>query len=132
MALRTGERIGPRPKNLRKGIRVRAALAEAHLIAKWEPASMVRRSRTPLLAASLIACGLAGCSSVMPIVTNVDTPGMPNAEVALQKSMDETAGELARIGEMRPAAAVASKPTVVPGELERVVAMSWNGALDGV
>jgi hypothetical protein len=92
---------------------------------------MVRRSRAPLLAASLIACGLAGCSSVTPVATNVDTPGMPNAEVALQKSMDETAGELARIGEMQPAAAVASQPTVVPGELERVVAMSWNGALDG-
>jgi defect in organelle trafficking protein DotD len=92
---------------------------------------MVRRSRTPLLAASLIACGLAGCSSVAPVATNVDTPGLPNAEVALQKSMDETSTELTRIGAMQPAAAVASKPTVVPGELERVVAMSWNGGLDG-
>ena len=92
---------------------------------------MVRRSRAPLLAASLIACGLAGCSSVTPVATNVDTPGMPNAEVALQKSMDETSTELTRIGAMQPAAAVASKPTVVPGELERVVAMSWNGGLDG-
>ena len=58
---------------------------------------MVRRSRASLLAASLIACGLAGCSSVTPIATNVDTPGMPNAEVALQKSMDETSTELTRI-----------------------------------
>ena len=89
------------------------------------------RSRAPFLLASLIACGLAGCSSVTPIATNVDTPGMPNAEVALQKSMDETSTELTRIGAMQPAAAVASKPTVVPGELERVVAMSWNGGLDG-
>src|SRR6202030_2183608 len=97
---------------------------------KGEPTSMVRNSRAPLLAASLIACGLAGCS-VTPVAPNVDTPGMPHAEVALQKSMDETAGELARIGAMQPAAAVASQPTVVPGELERVVAMSWNGALDG-
>jgi hypothetical protein len=92
---------------------------------------MVRRSRASLLAASLIACGLAACSSVTPIATNVDTPGMPNAEVALQKSMDETSTELTRIGAMQPAAAVASQPTVVPGELERVVAMSWNGGLDG-
>jgi len=92
---------------------------------------MVRRSRAPLLALSLIACLVAGCSSVTPIATNVDTPGMPNAEVALQKSMDETTAELARIGAMQPTAAVASKPIVVPGELERLVAMSWNGALDG-
>jgi hypothetical protein len=92
---------------------------------------MVRRSRAPLLAASLIACALAGCGSVTPVAPNVDTPGMPNAEVALQKSMDETAGELARIGAMQPTTAVASKPAVVPGELERVVAMSWNGGLNG-
>ena len=89
------------------------------------------RSRAPFLFASLIACGLADCSSVTPIATNVDAPGMPNAEVALQKSMDETSTELTRIGAMQPAAAVASKPAVVPGELERVVAMSWNGGLDG-
>jgi hypothetical protein len=56
---------------------------------------------------------------------------MPNAEVALQKSMDETTSELARIGAMQPGAAVASQPTVVPSELERVVALSWNGGLDG-
>jgi DotD protein len=92
---------------------------------------MVRRSRAPLLATSLIACGLASCSSVTPVATNVDTPGMPNAEVALQKSMDETSTELTRIGAMQPAAAAASKPAVVPGELERMVAMSWNGGLDG-
>src|ERR1700761_3437602 len=110
---------------------VRAGLTETHLIARWESIRMVRRSRASLLAASLIACGLAGCSSVTPIATNVDTPGMPNAEVALQKSMDETSTELTRIGALQPAAAVASQPTVVPGELDRVVAMSWNGGLDG-
>jgi defect in organelle trafficking protein DotD len=91
---------------------------------------MVRRSRAPFLAASLIACGLAGCG-VTAVAPNVDAPGMPNAEVALQKSMDETSAELARIGALQPSAAVASPPTIVPGELERVVAMSWNGALDG-
>jgi defect-in-organelle-trafficking protein DotD len=89
------------------------------------------RSRAPFLFASLTACGLAGCSSVTPIATNVDAPGMPNAEVALQKSMDETSTELNRIGTVQLDAAVASQPTVVPGELERVVAMSWNGGLDG-
>jgi defect-in-organelle-trafficking protein DotD len=91
---------------------------------------MVRRSRAPLLALSLIACGLAGCG-LTAVAPNVDAPGMPNAEVALQKSMDETSAELARIGALQPSAAVASPPTIVPGELERVVAMSWNGALDG-
>jgi len=61
----------------------------------------------------------------------VDAPGMPNAEVALQKSLDDTARDLSRIGAIEPSAAVASMPTVVPGELDRVVSMRWNGALDG-
>jgi DotD protein len=91
----------------------------------------VKLGVTNFVSAGLIACGLAGCSTVTPIVTDVDTPGMPNAEVALQKSMGETSTELTRIGGMQPAAAVASQPTVVPGELDRVVAMSWNGGLDG-
>lgn len=91
---------------------------------------MIRQSRASCLAAILVACALAGCG-VTPVAPNVDTPGIPNAEVALQKSMDETARELARIGAVQPEAAVAAKPTVVPGELDRVVAMSWNGALDG-
>jgi defect-in-organelle-trafficking protein DotD len=93
---------------------------------------MVRTS-CALLAASLVgasALGLAGCG-VTTVAADVDTPGMPNAEVALQQSMDETAREMARIGAMQPSAAAASKPTVVPGELDRVVSMQWNGPLDG-
>ena len=69
---------------------------------------------------------------VTPVATNVDTPGMPNAEVALQRSMDETATRARP--DRRGAAASRGrrmKPTVVPGELDRVVAMSWNGGLDG-
>jgi DotD protein len=91
---------------------------------------MILSPKARLAAAGLIAFSLGGCG-VTAVAPNVDTPGMPNAEVALQKSMDETAREMARIGAMQPAAAVASQPTIVPGELERVVAMSWNGALDG-
>ena len=91
---------------------------------------MIHQSRASCLAATLVACALSGCG-VTPVAPNVDTPGMPNAEVALQRSMDETARELARIGAVQPQAAVAAKPTVVPGELDRVVAMSWNGGLDG-
>jgi hypothetical protein len=91
---------------------------------------MILSPKARLAAAGLIAFSLGGCG-VTAVAPNVDTPGMPNAEVALQKSMDETSTELTRIGAMQPTAAVASKPTVVPGELERVVVMSWNGALDG-
>jgi defect-in-organelle-trafficking protein DotD len=88
---------------------------------------ILRLRRLGLVAAALM---LAGCG-VMPIAPNVDTPGMPNAEAALQQSMDESARELSRIGAIKPSAAVASQPTVVPGELDRVVSMQWSGALEG-
>jgi defect in organelle trafficking protein DotD len=91
---------------------------------------MILSAKARLAGAGLVALSLAGCG-VTPIAPNVDTTGMPNAEVALQKSMDDTAREMTRIGAIEPSAAVASKPTVVAGELDRVVSMKWNGALDG-
>ena len=83
---------------------------------------MILSSKARLAGAGLVALSLAGCG-VTPVAPNVDTPGMPNAEVALQKSMDDTAREMARIGAIEPSAAVASKPAVVAGELDRVVSM---------
>jgi defect-in-organelle-trafficking protein DotD len=91
---------------------------------------MIFGPKVRLAGAGVVALSLGGCG-VTPGAPNVDTPGMPNAEVALQKSLDATAREMARIGAMQPSAAVASKPTVVAGELDRVVSMQWNGTLDG-
>jgi len=91
---------------------------------------MILSSKARLAGAGLVALLLAGCG-VTPVAPNVDTPGMPNAEVALQKSMDDTTREMARIGAIEPSAAVVLKPTVVAGELDRVVSMQWNGSLDG-
>jgi defect-in-organelle-trafficking protein DotD len=91
---------------------------------------MVVRSRGRFAGAGFLALALAGCG-VTPVAPNVDTPGISNPEVSLQKSMDETAREMTRIGAMQPRTAVASQPTVVAGELDRVVSMQWNGPLDG-
>jgi defect in organelle trafficking protein DotD len=93
---------------------------------------MIRTPRARLTGAGVIALALAlaGCA-VMPIAPYVDTPGMPNAEVGLQKSLDETAKEMRRIGAIEPGAAAPAKPAVVAGELDRVVSMQWSGALDG-
>ncbi len=79
----------------------------------------------------LIALMLSGCTTVVPISADVDIPGMPNPEVALQKSLDETSHELTRIGAIEPSRAVAAKPPIVAGELDRVVSLQWNGPLDG-
>jgi hypothetical protein len=91
---------------------------------------MIHHRKARLAGAGLFALSLAGCG-VTPIASSVDTPGMPNAEIALQKSMDDTAREMTRIGAMQPSAVVASKPTVVARELDRVVSMQWSGPLDG-
>jgi defect in organelle trafficking protein DotD len=91
---------------------------------------MVVCSRARFAGAGVIGLALAGCG-VTPVALNVDTPGISNPEVALQKSMDETAREMTRIGAMQPSAAITSQPAVVAGELERVVSMRWSGPLDG-
>src|SRR5208337_4427629 len=82
---------------------------------------MIVSSRVRWAGAGVLALALAGCG-VTPVAPTVETPGMSNPEVALQTSMDETAREMAR---------VEAKPTVVAGELDRVVSMQWNGGLDG-
>jgi defect in organelle trafficking protein DotD len=91
---------------------------------------MIRNLRSSLVG-PLIALTLSGCSTVVPIAADVDIPGMPNPEVALQKSLDETSHELTRIGAIEPSRAVAAKPPIVAGELDRVVSLQWNGPLDG-
>ena len=57
---------------------------------------------------------LAGCASV-EIPTNVDVTGMPNTELALQKSMTEVDAEMGRIGQWQPRVASVSPPDIVPG-----------------
>jgi defect in organelle trafficking protein DotD len=91
---------------------------------------MVVRLRARFAGAGVVAIALGGCG-MTTVAPNVDTPGISNPEVALQKSMDDTAREMTRIGAMQPSAATASRPTVVAGELERVVSMQWSGPLDG-
>jgi defect in organelle trafficking protein DotD len=88
---------------------------------------MVVRSRGRFASAGVLVLTLAGCGGT-PVAPNVDTPGISNPEVALQKSMDATAREMTRIVAMQPSA---SRPAVVAGELERGVSMQWNGPLDG-
>jgi len=89
---------------------------------------MIRNLRSSLVGPALM---LSGCSTLVPIAADVDSPGMPNPEVALQKSLDETSHELTRIGAIEPTRAVAAKPPIVAGELDRVVSLQWNGPLDG-
>ena len=77
---------------------------------------------------------LAGCAApVHPVPTTVEAAGMPNPELALQKSITDVDAEMAELGEMNPtaAAAPAVAQSVLPDPLQKTVSFTWNGPLDG-
>jgi defect-in-organelle-trafficking protein DotD len=88
-------------------------------------------SRPLRLVPGILALGLlAGCASTH-VPTDVATTGMPNAELALRRALDQVDIDMTQIGGMQPdgyAAATASP--VVPAELEKPVQFVWNGSLD--
>jgi len=69
---------------------------------------------------------LAGCAP--SVATTVDMPGMPNPELAMRESMAHVEKELGELG--RKERITGTLPTVVPGELDKVVTFNWSGSLD--
>lgn len=96
--------------------------------------------RPAVLAALLMAAGLAACTAVTPVPTDVASPGMPNPEVALRQSMQTVSREVSGLGGMSPvpvasaaapfAVAARSAGPVLPEPLQRTVSFEWNGPLD--
>jgi defect-in-organelle-trafficking protein DotD len=80
---------------------------------------------------ALFALGfLAGCASTK-VPTDVATVGMPNAELALRRALEQVNSDMTQIGGMRPGGSDAAAATpVVPAELQKPVQFVWNGALD--
>lgn len=76
-----------------------------------------------------LAFGAAGCAAVTPVPTTVDVAGMPNPELALQKSMQHVDAEMAQLGGLsaRPAAFI---QPAEPAPIERTVDFAWSGPLD--
>ena len=73
---------------------------------------------------------LAGCASP-DVPTTVDVTGMPSAELALRRSIDQVNVDMARIGAMQPASYTSDAPaSVMPGELIKPVRFIWSGPLD--
>jgi defect in organelle trafficking protein DotD len=73
---------------------------------------------------------LAGCASTH-VPTDVATMGMPNAELALRRTLDRVDTDMTQIGSMQPGGyAEATASPVVPAELEKPVQFVWNGPLD--
>jgi defect-in-organelle-trafficking protein DotD len=86
---------------------------------------------TKAASAILVLGLLAGCASTV-VPTDVATTGMPNAELALQRTINQVNGDMAQIGAMQPmgyTSIVAATP-VVPAELQKPVQFVWSGPLD--
>lgn len=78
---------------------------------------------------------LSACSAPPhPVPTTVESVGMPNPELALQKSMADVDTEMAELGQMDPngvpAAPAPSTAAILPDPLQKTVNFSWNGPLD--
>lgn len=78
----------------------------------------------------LMLAPLAGCAAYA-VPTTVDTPGMPNPEIAMRESFAHVDAEMSELGRMSPHQVSRAAPPVVPGELDKVVSFEWNGPLDG-
>jgi defect in organelle trafficking protein DotD len=99
-----------------------------HSVTRQDRDTQMRRCfRSPAL---LVLVLLAGCA--MPNVsTNVDATGMPNPEIALRDSFQHVDAEMMELGDMGPGTVERNSATVVPAELQKVVAFAWQGPLDG-
>lgn len=77
---------------------------------------------------------LAGCAGqVTPIASDVDVTGMPNSEVALQRSMDRADAAMRDLGgrtvSVRSFSPSLTAP-IVPAELQRPETFTWSGPID--
>ena len=81
------------------------------------------------LAVATLALCAAGCSTLTPVPTTVDVTGMPNPEIALQKSMQHVDAEMAQLGGLSARPASFIQPAA-PAPIERTVDFTWSGSLD--
>ena len=87
---------------------------------------MARRRSLPLATIGLAAL-LAGCATTPQVDPNVDTSGMPNTELALQRSLDRVDRTMGQLGRFGPGTTL--RP-VTAAELERPVSLAWSGPID--
>ena len=100
------------------------------MLPQIKPGCVMISDGARILPALLVIGLLAGCAAdVVP--TDVATIGIPDAELALRRTLDQVNGDMTQIGSMQPrGAAVATATPLVPGDLQKPVQFVWSGALD--
>ena len=88
---------------------------------------MARRRVFFTTMSGLAAILLAGCANPPQVDPNVDTSGMPNTEVALQRSLDRVDRTMGQLGQFGPGTTL--RPVTAP-ELQRPVSLAWSGPID--
>ena len=89
----------------------------------------MRRHRIRLGAGAALVL-LAGCAATPNVGTDVETTGMPNAELALRRAIDQVNTQMAQLGRLQPGPTDFATNPVMPAELQRIVAFTWSGPLD--
>lgn len=81
---------------------------------------------------AIVGIGLLGGCAATNVPTDVAMTGMPNAELALRRALDQVNTDMTQIGGMQPGGAMASAApdAVVPAELQKPVQFVWSGPLD--
>ncbi len=88
---------------------------------------MARRRLLPPATIGLVVGLVTGCAATPHVDPNVDTSGMPNTELALQRSLDRVDRTMGQLGQFGPGTTL--RPVTAP-ELERSVSLAWSGPID--
>lgn len=74
-----------------------------------------------------------GACATPDVPATVETAGMPNAELALQRSMAQVDADVGRLGTLQGADASAQPQPqgILPAELQKRMTLQWSGPLDG-
>lgn len=83
-----------------------------------------------LIPLSLVG-SLAACATPT-IPPTVEVAGMPSAELALRRSMDQVNADMSQLGTLQPeiTRGPRSSDTPLPVELQKQIAFQWSGSLD--
>ena len=91
---------------------------------------MIGRRLLPAAVIGLMGL-LSACAGTAKIDPNVDAYGMPNAELALQRSIGQVDAAMLDLGGLSVVSrSPVPAPAIIPAELQRPQSFAWSGPID--